>query len=164
MSHLAIVILGAINDEHGHLGSLGRERCLRAIQEYHLHPGAKLLPTGGWGDHFNTTAQPHHAYLRQLLIAQGIPENTIVEGADSKNTIEDAALARPIIQRHGFDHLIIVTSDFHLPRARFLFTREFPRLPLTFVGSPTNLPAEELSRRIAHEESALQRLQATAAQ
>lgn len=159
-SSIAIVVLGALNDEHGVLSSLGEERCLRAVQEYHRHPCAKLLPTGGWGEHFNTTEQPHHFYLRRYLIAQGIPAAEIVEGADSRNTIEDAALALPIVERHGFRKLVVVTSDFHLARARFLFEREFAGLELCFSGARTVLPEDELGRRIAHEEMALRRLRA----
>ncbi len=154
----AIVVLGAPNDEYGVLSALGEERCLQAVREYHRHPGAKLLPTGGWGEHFNTTEQPHHFYLRQNLIAQGIPAAEIVEGADSRNTIEDAALALPIVERYGFRRLVVVTSDFHLARARFLFEREFAGLELSFCGSRTVLPEDEITRRIAHEKSALRRL------
>jgi uncharacterized SAM-binding protein YcdF (DUF218 family) len=54
--------------------------------------------------------------------------------------------------------LIVVTSDFHLARAQFLFTREFPDVAIAFSGSKTHLPDEELQKRIAHERNALTKL------
>ena len=81
-----------------------------------------------------------------------------MEGAESTNTIEDATLSRPIIDRHGFGQLIVVTSDFHLARARFLFEREFPGFALEFCAAKTHLPEAELRTRVLHETSALARL------
>lgn len=160
----AIVILGAPNDDTGALSRIARERCERGLQEHRRQPAARILPTGGWGAHFNTTAQPHHHYARRYLESQGVPSELFVEGADSTNTIEDAMLCRPIVARHGFNHLLIVTSDFHQPRAEFLFRREFPDIELTFVGAKTHLPAAEIQRLVQHEEHALARLRAAAAQ
>lgn len=67
-------------------------------------------------------------YTRQYLMAHGVPERNILECAESANTIQDAQLVRPIVRRHEMDELIVVTSDFHIPRAKFLFEREFPDL------------------------------------
>jgi len=160
MTPLAIVVLGNTNDENGVLASIPRERCERALEEYRRHPEAKIITTGGWGSHFNLTAKPHATYTRAYLEARGIPRDAFVESAESANTVEDAKLCRPIVERHGVKRLILVTSDFHLDRARFLFTREFPDLPIDFVAAKTNLPSEELRPLIDHERRALARLQA----
>ncbi len=158
MARLAIILLGAPNDEKGNLSSLAVERCELALRELANCPGAKVLPTGGWGAHFNTTSKPHGFYLGEYLRQRQIAAADILEIAESTNTIEDARLSRPIVERHGIEELLIVTSDFHLPRARFLFEKQFPGMALSFSGSTTNLPEEELARRIAHEQQALARL------
>ncbi|HWB06574.1 MAG TPA: YdcF family protein [Verrucomicrobiales bacterium] len=159
MEKTAIVILGASNDEAGTLSSFGKERCDQAISEFRAHAGSSVIPTGGWGQHFNTTSRPHGHYLREYLQTQGIPEEAFVECVESSNTIEDAKFCRPVVERYGFRRLVVVTSDFHLDRARFLFGREFPDIALTFSVSATDLPEEELQRRISHERNALARLQ-----
>lgn len=156
---LAIVVLGNINDANGTLSPIARERCDRAAEEYRRLPHAKIIPTGGWGHHFNLTTQPHATYTRAYLETLGVPPDAFVEAAESANTVEDAKLCRPIVERHGFRRLILVTSDFHLDRARFLFTREFPELPIEFVGSTTHLPPDDLRPLIEHERRALARLQ-----
>jgi len=154
----AIVVLGSPNDAQGNLSAIAIERCRQALSEYRRTPGVKIIPTGGWGEHFNTTAQPHGHYVRKYLEAEGIPAEDILECVESASTIEDARLCRPVVERHGITGLIVVTSDFHVPRARFLFEREFPKFRLTFSGARTNLPADELARLKQHEERALAKL------
>ena len=154
----AIILLGAPNDERGGLSAIARERCEQALAEYRARPGFRIIPTGGWGAHFNTTGKPHGHYTRQYLIGRGVPPGDILEIAESANTVEDARLCRPIVDRHGITELVVVTSDFHVPRARFLFEREFPGTRLAVVGSKTNLPESDLATLRAHEERALAKL------
>jgi uncharacterized SAM-binding protein YcdF (DUF218 family) len=158
MHRTAIVLLGATNDSEGHLSSLAKDRCQTAVTEYARHPGAKIIPTGGWGSHFNTTSKSHAYYLREHLKSLGIPETDILAAVESSNTIDDARLSRSVVESHGFDELIIVTSDFHMDRAAFLFGRDFPDRQLVFSPSRTHLPEEELTRRKAHELDALKKL------
>jgi len=158
MKKVAIVVLGSPNDADGKLSSIALERCQQALTEYSRHPDACILPTGGWGEHFNTTDKPHGYYTRLCLTTQGVPEKQFIECAESANTVQDAALAKPIVERHGITELIVVTSDFHIPRAQFLFRREFPDIRLTFSAAKTNLPEEYLMLLKNHEEKALARL------
>jgi len=160
-SATVIIILGAPNDAKGNLSSIAIERCEQALKEYRSHAQPSVLPTGGWGAHFNTTSRPHGYYLREYLMARGIPETAFVEGAESSNTIEDAKLCRPIVARYGFQKLIVVTSDFHVARAGFLFQREFPNTPIAFSSSRTAVPTTELQKLKLHEESALAKLRQT---
>ena len=67
MRKSVIIVLGAPNDSEGNLSAIAIERCQQALIEYAQNPGAKILPTGGWGEHFNTTDKPHSHYLRQYL-------------------------------------------------------------------------------------------------
>lgn len=161
MRIFAIVVLGAPNDENGNLSSIAVERCHQGYAEFLRHPDAFMLTTGGRGAHFNTTNKPHALYTRRALMAMGVPEDRFLESAESVNTIEDARLARPILDRHGVTDVIVVTSDFHMPRARFLFEREFPDRTLVFSAAPTRLPEEEIVRLKRHEEGALARLKQT---
>jgi len=158
MKKTAIVVLGAPNDAEGKLSSIALERCRQALALYSKHPDAYILPTGGWGEHFNTTDKPHGYYIKQHLTAHGVPEQKILECAESANTIQDAEFSKPILGRHGITDLIVVTSDFHVPRAQFLFRREFPNGSLSFSAAKTNLPEDDLWRLKEHEERALGKL------
>ena len=153
-----ILVLGSPNDDQGRLLSIALERCTQAFAEFQQNPEYAVLPTGGWGQHFNTTEKPHGHYLRQELVARGIPDSAFLPLVESSNTIEDATLSRPILASYPDADLIVVTSDFHEERARFLFEREFPERKITISASVTDLPHEELARLSAHETQALERL------
>ena len=120
-----VVLLGAQNDERGQLSEMALARAAAAVREHRQRPGSKLLLTGGFGAHFNTTDQPHAAYLKQYLTQRGISDQDFVEFAESTNTLEDASRSKPIVLKHWVGQIVVVTSDFHEARARFIFEREF---------------------------------------
>lgn len=150
-----VVILGSPNDERGKLSRMAQGRVALGYQYYLARKadGWKLLLTGGFGEHFNRTVLPHAHYLQQWLLAQGVPAQDIVAFALSRHTGEDARLARPIVERAGARHLMVVTSEFHLARAELIFRAVFPEYSLAFAGAPylsTCSPAEQ-ERLLAHE-------------
>jgi uncharacterized SAM-binding protein YcdF (DUF218 family) len=153
-----IIILGSPNDAEGRLSSIALERCEQALVEHRKHPDFRILPTGGWGEHFNTTDKAHGHYLRQELLRRGVCDSVVLPCAESSNTVEDARLSRPILDEYPSAELIVVTSEFHEGRARFLFEREFPERTIRFSTSETHLPTDDLARRRAHEERALEKL------
>jgi len=147
-------LLGSPNDNQGNLLSLAHERVLHAISEY-KKTGFKILPTGGFGEHFNTSDKPHAYYLKQNLISLGIPEIDILEFALSANTFEDAKLSKQIIDRTDTKNIHVVSSDFHLERVRIIFEKEFIDYHLSFSGSTTHLAFEDLEKLKNHEKKAI---------
>ncbi len=159
-----IVILGAPNDEQGKLSSIAVGRAERGYGEYtRLRiAGWKILLTGGFGAHFNTTDKPHAYYVRQHLLALGVPAADIVGWAESRNTIEDGLFSRPLVDRYSVRNLLIVTSDFHYGRAAFVFAHFFPTASRDFA-LVTYLPecsTAEQETILSHERLGLTRLQA----
>src|SRR5689334_6629384 len=132
-----IVILGSPNDAQGKLSKMGQGRVGKGYEEYvRLSPMHwKILLTGGFGPHFNTTDKPNAYYAQQWLLARGVPPTDIVEFAESRHTVEDAVLSRPIVEQYRAENLCIVTSDFHLPRVKFIFTNLLPTVNLAFVAA-----------------------------
>ena len=161
-----LIVLGSPNDEHGNLHSLGVERCRRALRLHRDNPDWPLLLTGGFGAHFNTTALPHAAYLRRWLEEHGVPATVFLPFAESRNTLEDASLAKPVLLATGARFALVVTSDFHLDRARFVFEREFAGTDMTlaYVATETDESAcrLDLAALKRHEVAALARLRGDA--
>ena len=153
-----IIVLGSPNDDNGRLLSMALERCSQALVEHRENPDYAILPTGGWGSHFNTTDKPHAHYIKQALKAQGIPDSAFLPGVESSNTIEDAALARPVLEIYSEAEIIVVTSDFHAARARYLFEREYPGRHIRMSASTTHLAPDELLKLKDHEQEAMKRL------
>lgn len=159
-----IIVLGSPNSDTGELYSIAKERCELALQEYAQRPGWKLLLTGGYGAHFNTTDHPHAAYLKRYLLKRGLPEHAIVEFAKSTNTLEDASLSKPIVLKYGVPEILVITSDYHIDRARYIFERDFAdtAIRLEFSVSQTNPENCEmdLESQKRHERESLAQLKA----
>jgi uncharacterized SAM-binding protein YcdF (DUF218 family) len=158
-----IMILGSPNTDDGRLYDVAVSRCKLALVEFEKNPAAKFLLTGGYGAHFNRSSKPHAAYLEEYLIQAGVKRDSILEYAKSANTIEDAALSKPIIKKYQAPNLKIITSDYHLARAEYIF-REIYRdldLNLTFLAAPSDEEGSELNIKELkkHETNALQKLQ-----
>ena len=51
------------------------------------------------------------------------------------NTRGEARAVAGLVRQHGWRSIIVVTSSYHVPRARLLFARAVPA-EVTFVGSP----------------------------
>ena len=106
----------------------------KGIQEYLSHRTWKIVLTGGFGEHFNESERPHAYYLKKYLMERDVAREVIVDSVMSTNTLEDASLTRPIIVKYNVDDLIVVTSDFHYDRARYIFEREYsdPNIKIRF--------------------------------
>lgn len=157
-----LIVLGSPNDEHGELHSVGVERCTLALRLHRANPTWSILLTGGFGAHFNTTDRPHAHYLHAWLLAHGAAPQAFLRFAESRTTLEDASCAKPLVLESGARFAVVITSDYHLARARFIFEREFAGsgVTLLFLDTPTDasicrLDLEALRR---HEVTALDRL------
>jgi len=153
-----IIILGSPNDDQGNLSEMAIGRLEQAQVEYRNHEGYKILCTGGFGEHFNTTDRPHADYAVRHLIREGIPENDILEIAKSRNTVEDALCSKPIIEKYGVRSLLVVSSDFHMPRVEHIFKKVFEGYDLTFAGAKADFSIERLRALREHEKKELERL------
>ena len=109
------------------------------------------------------TSEPHAYYTRNFLLASGVLAEHILEPALSRFTLEDATLSQPIVAKYGARDLTVVTSDFHLKRAKLIFEQVFEGYKLSFRGSKTDLPQGELSALAAHEKRAIARLKSSPA-
>ena len=153
-----IVVLGSPNDDNGKLSSIANERCNKAIEEYKQHKDYKILLTGGYGNHFNRTNKPHAHYTKKYLISKNIPEDRILEFVESTNTIADIKLSTPLIEKYNPGNIIVITSDFHHDRVKWLFENELPNKKITLSCSKTNLPEKKLNQMKTHEVRALKKL------
>jgi uncharacterized SAM-binding protein YcdF (DUF218 family) len=149
-----IIVLGSQNDPKGNLSPNAKNRMDRAIEELKKSPDYKLLLTGGFGK-FNTTSKSHACYLKKYALDQGIQEDDILEIVESGNTVEDAYLSKPILDKYKPGIVFVSTSNFHLPRAKFIFEKILPEYKLEFLGSKENTSPLVLKKLKLHEKMAL---------
>ncbi|HVI45169.1 MAG TPA: YdcF family protein [Chitinophaga sp.] len=155
-----ILSLGAPNDAAGRLSEMATDRLNAVIQLYRCNPGYHIICTGGKGEHFNTASLLHYDYSYQYLRQHSIPESALLPGVPSTHTIEDFTLSREQLHAAAPEVLIVVTSDFHIARARLIYNRYVQYAPVVFWGAPSSMGADQLAALQAHELKAIARLEA----
>ncbi len=61
------------------------------------------------------------------LIDRGVPQEAILRfPQDGDNTLEEAQALLPFISSHKWNRVIVVTSNYHTRRARYIYKRVFP--------------------------------------
>ena len=152
----AIIVLGGPNNNDGSLSLIAKSRCEQAYQTYLKMP-AKILCTGGFGAHFNTTNHAHGEYTKRYLIELGIPESAFLPVALSRFTFEDALLTKPLLAAENITAATLVSSEFHIARVHYVFSHVQPNLELTLVSAKTPLSEIKLAQLYAHERAVMPR-------
>ena len=73
--------------------------------------------------------------MRSELIKQGVAAEDILMDEESFNTRQNIANAVKLLEGHNVDHVLVVTSDYHLARAMAI--AEDAGLDASGVGAPT---------------------------
>ena len=124
-----LVVLGHENDPDGTLSRDAEERCKVAAALAQSYDGDyRILPTGAFGDYFNRSDSPHGVILSTYLVSLGIDPSKILPPTISSGTVDDAWQTMKYVNSIKFtgDHIDLVTSAFHIQRARYVFSRVFP--------------------------------------
>lgn len=164
MENGCIVILGAPNDQNGNLSLIAKARLIQGAKELSRNPGFKILLTGGFGKHFNDTNQPHWIYAKDFLIKElsVSPDSFLDESIESANTVEDVEKAKPIFQKYNFKKIIVVTSEFHHKRVKYIIEKalDLKENTLSYSSVADNELDEELLKKLSeHEQQAIAYLQ-----
>lgn len=157
MNHL-ILVLGAPNDENGKLSQIALDRLSCACSLYKYNKNARILCTGGFGEHFNKSPQPHAYHAKCFLVSKGVRECDFLEYSSSSNTVEDFRKSKSVIENEHPDTLLIVTSDFHVERVKILHNLIIGYPATLFIPARSSLTEIELAPLIDHEKKAIQEL------
>jgi uncharacterized SAM-binding protein YcdF (DUF218 family) len=154
-----LIVLGSPNGSDGTLSKMAESRldcCIRLYQ----HGKHKILLTGGFGLHFNVSEKPHAWYLKQKLAATGIAEEDVLGMVESGNSVEDATLSKWILQELDPARVTIITSDYHLERAKLIFKTVYaPYEKIDFhAASSVHIDPVIIDSLIKHEKIAVQDL------
>ena len=122
-----IVLLGGGVDDRkidlsGAPGILSESMADRTVTAARLHRLLKVPIIASGGKPFGgpvSEAEVARRYLQGL----GVAGDAILEESSSRDTFENAKEVFRICQRRGFKHPVLVTSDYHLKRARWIFQR-----------------------------------------
>lgn len=159
--HDLIFVLGAPNDQNGELSEIARKRVETAVDVFRRsaarNRSSKIVLTGGFGEHFNTTATPHWVYARDYMGELGVPADAIDEaGLESANSVEDAVMILDYLEDHSAVDVFVVTSEIHVERCALIFACMGPNREFQFVGAPN--AQDGIQEAVRHEKAAIERL------
>ena len=109
----SIIVLGAQVQPNGDPSVQLDWRLDKAVEMYLVSP-CPVIVCGAQGA---DEPRPEAEVMRDLLIADGIPEQDVYVDPTSMDTYENIRNAKAIIEDLGLSKPLIITSDYHLPRA-----------------------------------------------
>jgi uncharacterized SAM-binding protein YcdF (DUF218 family) len=84
---------------------------------------APILVSGGRPDQTSTTDRPEGEIMAQVLREEFGVNNIWIE-AQSNTTQENAHLSAKILREHQIKTIYLVSHDWHIPRAKYIFEKE----------------------------------------
>ena len=123
MAQALVVLGGAVEPPSGRASEIdlqsAADRVWYAARLFHAGKAPVLLLSGG-------SDPERHAYsearaMSILLQDLGVPPQAMVLEEASRNTRQNAALSAMLLKARGINHILLVTSALHMPRALALF-------------------------------------------
>lgn len=112
-----VVVLGAHVWMDGRMSNALTYRCEAALQAWQDGLAPAIIVCGAQG---SDEPETEAAAMRRWMIQHGVPEDRVIAEDKSRNTRENLANARAIMERHGWKRAAVCTSDYHLTRALWL--------------------------------------------
>jgi uncharacterized SAM-binding protein YcdF (DUF218 family) len=105
------------------LDVLSEPTALRALEAARLYRllGDPLVVASGGAVFPADNPDPESQALGKALVSLGIPQQRIVYESLSRNTLEQAARSKDILQARHIDHFVLVTSAVHMRRSMAVF-------------------------------------------
>ena len=110
------------------------DRATRASQVYRQSLGAIVVASGRRLRPYAGIAE----LIEHDLIERGVPKDKILRVAhDADNTREEAQTLAQVANQKKWRSVIVVTSNFHTRRARYIFSHVFPKdIKIRITGAP----------------------------
>lgn len=133
---------------------------VRLAIAYHQSPQPQaILTLGGWTDRENSAAEIARWYpdlkiwvssgtppklVKPIFQAAGVSESRLYLDYRAVDTVTNFTTLIPEFKKHGIQHLFLITSDFHMPRAKAIATLVLGSQGIAFtpVAVPSNQPQE----------------------
>jgi uncharacterized SAM-binding protein YcdF (DUF218 family) len=149
----AIVVLGGGVNADGTLPLVARARVDRAVELYHAGIAPRMILSGRCGltdpEPLVTEAKAMSRYAHE----QHVPLDALLLEEEARDTMGNAYFVREMyLAPNGWTSIRVVTSDFHLSRAAYVFRKILgPEYDFSFVSSDSGFSPRELILRALEE-------------
>jgi len=115
-------MLGGFETQDGYVTEWGDpDRFFVGVQLVKLGKADRLIFTRGqmpWSE-----SPPEGEMLKQKALEMGVSPDQILLTSIVSNTAEESLAVKDLMAKYGLTKIILVTSSFHLPRAKLLFDK-----------------------------------------
>lgn len=156
-----IMVLGSTINSEGKLSeiAIGRlEKCIEVVKDKDDY---LIILTGGFGSHFNKTNRMYSLYAYEYLTSNGIDSDRISALIPSVDTVEDATLSFRVIKHINPLKIVIITSEFHQERVKYIFDKVYKDFKLEYISSAYMSDDETMQRLALTEKRELKLLKET---
>ncbi len=129
-----VIVLGAGLDKETPSLTLV-DRLQRTVTYMNKYPGSTAIVSGSQGSGETITEA---LAMERYLISHGIPREMIIKEEKATNTNENLIYSRKIIDSRGGGSVAIVSSDYHIFRARLLAEKQ--GLKAVMLSAKSSLP------------------------
>ena len=143
-----IMVLGSTINSEGILSEIAISRLEKCIEVVKNKDDYLIILTGGFGGHFNTTNRMYSLYAYEYLINNGIDTGSISALIPSIDTVEDATLSYRVIKHLNPLKIVIITSEFHQERVKYIFGKVYKEFKLEYISS-AYMADEEIMHQLA---------------
>lgn len=149
----AIVVLGGGINPDGTLPAVACARVIRAVELFHAGIAPRLILSGRCGLTDPDPVVTEAAAMATYALEHGVPADCLLLEEVARDTVGNAYFTREMyLAPNGWISIRVVTSDFHLSRAAFVFRKILgPSYDFSFVSSDSGFTPRELILRALEE-------------
>lgn len=149
----AIVVLGGGVGPDGALPLVARARVERAVELFRGGIAPRMVLSGLCGLMQPEPSVSEAAAMAAYAAELGVPREALLLEAESRDTLGNAYFTRErFLEPNGWTSIRVVTSDFHLSRAAWVFRKVLGgRYDFSFVSAPSGFSPRELIDRAVEE-------------
>lgn len=125
----AIVVFAGGVGESGKAGGGYQERVKQAVDLYRAGQAPRMIFSSGYTFVFREAE-----VMKELAVAQGVPDSAIVLETKAANTHQNVAYVTDILRRHQWQSILLVSSSYHMRRAVLTWRTLAPEV--TVIASP----------------------------
>jgi uncharacterized SAM-binding protein YcdF (DUF218 family) len=114
------VTLRSDSEEINTLSDTGILRVWEGVRLYHIMDEPWVIVSGGVNERVGMMT-PESVPMRDILVNGGVPASRILLESSSRNTFEQALNLGPILEAHGVESFVMITSPNHMRRAMATF-------------------------------------------
>lgn len=155
----AIIVLGRGVNPDGSLPLDPQSRVRKAVELYSQGVADTIVMSGAWTYHESTTPPASESCaMSRYAKSLGVSEEVIIEESESKDTLGNAYFTKKrICGPRQYRHLVIVASDEHMPRVRYVFGKVYgDAYEIEYVESERVLDDDAYDKEVIHEQRSMQ--------